>query len=123
MSTTAATTTQITYRKTKAGEWVAYGPASQIAAGSSVTITKRDGSTSTRTVESVGHPFDVAGVQMVYGHLAPEARGTRAATPGYGSAHRCAECGSARGVHFARDMSGIGGWACRRCDDGFLSFC
>jgi hypothetical protein len=35
--------------------------------------------------------------------------------------HRCEECGGTYGVHWAYDMSGIGCWACARCDDGTLS--
>lgn len=34
--------------------------------------------------------------------------------------HACEACG-ARNAHWAYDMSGIGGYACHRCDDGTLS--
>lgn len=34
----------------------------------------------------------------------------------------CESCGR-RGAHWATDMSGISGYACRTCDDGSLSLC
>ena len=34
---------------------------------------------------------------------------------------RCEVCGASV-AHFTHDLSGIGGYACRRCDDGSLSF-
>lgn len=39
----------------------------------------------------------------------------------HGASQRCAECGRP-GARMTHDMSGIGGYACRRCDDGSLSF-
>ena len=36
--------------------------------------------------------------------------------------HSC-ECCGAPNARYARDMSGIGGYACRSCNDGALSFC
>lgn len=66
---TTATAT-ITYRKTKTGEWVAYGPAAAVKANAYITVAKRSGQTKTELVERVGRPFDVDGVQMVYGYLA-----------------------------------------------------
>jgi hypothetical protein len=67
---TATTETPIRYRKTKTGQWVAFGPADRIHAGATVTVAKRDGSTKVEYVESVGRPFTVDGQQMVYGYLA-----------------------------------------------------
>ncbi len=69
MSTQTATAAKITYRKTGKGEWVAYGPASAIKAGEYADISKRNGGTDRMMVKSVGRPFAVAGVQMVYGYL------------------------------------------------------
>ena len=63
-------TTQITYRRTRNNEWVAFGPADQITAGEIVVITRKDGTISRRLVESVGRVFIVDGVEMVYGYLA-----------------------------------------------------
>lgn len=60
---------RITYRKTRSGEWVAFGPASIVKPGT-VTVTKKDGSTKQETVLSVGKPFDVDGVAHVYGKIA-----------------------------------------------------
>ena len=67
------TAAKISYRKTGKGEWVAYGPASQIIAGTTVTVTKASGETKTELVESVGRSFTANGQQMVYGYLAKSA--------------------------------------------------
>lgn len=69
MTQTTATATRITYRKTRTGEWVAFGPADQIAAGREVTVSKRDGSTKTELVASTGKTFQVDGQAMRYGYL------------------------------------------------------
>lgn len=79
------TTPAITYRKTKAGEWVAYGPAAVIRPGT-VTVTRRDGSTRTETIERAGKAFTAGGTQMAYGYLARTGRGS-----GYASAADAAE--------------------------------
>lgn len=63
-------TTQITYRRTRQGEWVAYGPAEAVAADTVVTISRKDGTTSRRYVKSAGRIFIVDGAEMVYGYLA-----------------------------------------------------
>lgn len=70
MNTTATAT--ITYRKTKSGEWVAYGPATAIRVGT-VTVTKKSGETKTETVERLGRTFTVDGTEMVYDYLAKSA--------------------------------------------------
>lgn len=79
----------ITYRKTKNGKWVAFGPAAEVRIGT-VTITKRDGSTKTEIVESLGKPFDVRGVPHVYGYLA-ERRGNNYRRASNGEC-RCGAC-------------------------------
>lgn len=71
------TTTQITYRKTKAGEWVAYAPYATVANVEYVTISKRDGSTKTEEIDRMGKTFVVDGVEMVYCYLV---RAAKAAT-------------------------------------------
>lgn len=63
------TTATVIYRRTKAGEWVAFGPADAIRSHSSVTVTKRSGQTETRTVVRCGKTFRVDGVEMRYGYL------------------------------------------------------
>jgi hypothetical protein len=70
--------TQTTYRKTKTGTWVAYGPAADIRPGHEVTISKKDGTTKTELVESVGRSFRVDGREMVYGYLTPKSAPVRA---------------------------------------------
>jgi hypothetical protein len=63
----------VSYRKTKQGEWVAFGPVNEIAAGV-VTITTRAGKQKTERVVRLGRPFEVDGVEHVYGYLAPKAK-------------------------------------------------
>lgn len=117
------TTTEITFRRTKAGQWVGYGPYDLLkdSAGCEITITKRGGETVARMVTGLGAPFDDrrAGRKMVYAYF-DDAEG-RPRRPRRGG-RRCQECGSSYGVHEACDLSGIPGWACNRCDDGTLSF-
>ncbi|RTE49337.1 hypothetical protein [Actinobaculum sp. 352] len=111
--------TQTTYRKTKSGEWVAYGRYSELmhTEGKEISIHKKDGSTTTRVCRKIGKPFRVDdGAEMVYAYLEGGERIPRWSGP------CCDVCGSTRGVHEAFDLSGIGGYACYQCDDGFLSF-
>ena len=87
MSSTA-TLAPATYRKTKQGDWVAYGPAAHITAGTEIVITQKNGTQDIRTVERTGRTFQVDGTTMVYGYLAArtsktqvKASGPRLATP------------------------------------------
>lgn len=134
-----------TWRKTKQGEWVAFGNATELNNALDndlpVTIIKRDGTRQERTVTRVGKSFQVDGKDMAYGYLAPE---SRRRVPGYvalanatrpmsgsgrslnRSSGRCDECGrNARMLVPASDMSGIPGMVCMSCkaDEGTLSFC
>lgn len=59
----------IRYRKTKTGEWVAFGAADKITAGAQIQVTKTDGTTVTETVARTGKTFQVDGYTMVYGYL------------------------------------------------------
>ena len=116
---TQATAPRCTYRKTRNGTWAVMGPASQITAGRTVVVTKRDGSTKPELISSVGKTFTRDGQQMVYGY--PErSSGSRNSSGG----QMCDECGQRRGYIEARDMSGIPGLVCGRCirDEGCLSF-
>ncbi|MEV0616211.1 hypothetical protein AB0I81_23050 [Nonomuraea sp. NPDC050404] len=90
----------ITFRKTKSGEWVAYGPAELIKPGP-VVVSKKDGTTVEEVIERVGAPFDVGGQPMVYGYLAPAA---------------CVNCDQPGATHHRRDSSGIPGKVCDRCN-------
>jgi hypothetical protein len=93
---------RITYRKTKAGEWVAFGPADLIAPGP-VTVHKKDGSTKDETITKVGRPFTVDGREMAYGYLTP-------------SGEPCANCDRPGGARYLRhDSSGIAGKVCEKC--------
>jgi len=104
----------VTYRKTKTGEWVAYGPASLVCPGF-VTVTKRSGEAKQELVERVGRPFTAEGVEMVYGYLAAKAPAT-ARPAGKGRGGICDECGEPRrNLQECADSSGIGGLCCPRC--------
>ena len=101
----------ITYRKTKKGDWVAFGPVTEMCVGS-VTVTKRDGSTKTETVTGLGAPFTVEGKTCCYGYLAEKAKRT---TESKGSC-TCAECGKkGRNFKAVADSSGLWGECCPRC--------
>lgn len=100
-----------TYRQTKTGEWVAFGPASiidEVNPGSDLNVQKRDGTIKTETVARYGRVFNVGGREMVYAYLARSsthrsfARATahhRGECPRCGednapNASHCWECGS-----------------------------
>jgi hypothetical protein len=99
----------ITYRKTKQGEWVAFGPVDALHVGQ-VTVSKKSGETKTETVVRLGRVFQVAGADMVYGYLAPAAP-----SHSHRSLGDCNECGERRAVTTALDSSGIAGAVCGRC--------
>lgn len=63
-----ATAPRATFRKAKNGKWVVFGPTSIVKPGT-VTVTKKNGSTSTVTVESVGKSFTANGAACCYGYL------------------------------------------------------
>lgn len=65
------TTATPKFRKAKNGKWVAFGPVSQVRVGS-VTVLKANGERKSVTVESLGQPFSVDGVQCVYGYLSDD---------------------------------------------------
>lgn len=92
----------ITYRKTKAGEWVAFGPVAEFQAGGLrlgdtapggvtvtsllLTVTRKDGTARTETIRRLGRPFTADGTECCYGYLAPAAPRSqaRAASRAYG---------------------------------------
>lgn len=69
MTTTATAPATCTYRKTKAGEWVVYGPADVVIKGTFVGVTKKSGEEKYELVTRVGHTFIVDGTEMVYGYM------------------------------------------------------
>lgn len=81
----------ITYRKTRNGEWVAYGPAELIKAGEDVEITTKAGKKSKKWIHSLGKTFEVDGVEMVYGYfeisskIGADKEDVEAMMSGYGS--------------------------------------
>lgn len=115
-------TSPAAYRKTKTGEWVAFGPVSLVKVGP-VAIAKRDGSTKVETVASVGKTFKVDGVACCYGYLGEtKAKITSVTTSPARHSAMCDECGERRAVMAATDLSGIAGRVCRICSNGPVSF-
>ena len=60
------------FRKTKQGKWAVMGPVETLQAAldgdGKVKVLKKSGDWSDFTVVSLGRPFDVEGVSMVYGY-------------------------------------------------------
>lgn len=71
---TQTMTPTITYRRTKTGEWVVYGPAAIMHTGEA-TVRKADGTTKIERVERLGKSFLVDGRNMVYGYIGRVAAG------------------------------------------------
>jgi hypothetical protein len=70
MSTGTVTAAKITYRKTRQGKWVAYGPAAAMPApGALAEIAKRGGGRDFAYIAYIGRPFTVDGTEMVYGYI------------------------------------------------------
>lgn len=62
----------VTWRKTRSGEWVVYGPADSIHPDTGILVTKKDGTEEIVSIGRIGNPFDVDGRPMRYGHRAPK---------------------------------------------------
>jgi hypothetical protein len=60
--------TTATYRKTRQGEWVVFGPADGILRGNTVAVTKKDGTVKTEYIERVGKTFTADGTICCYGY-------------------------------------------------------
>jgi hypothetical protein len=120
--TQTMTSPKCSYRKTRTGEWVVCGPAHVVKPGKTVTVTKRDGSTKTETIDKVGQSFIKDGVRTVYGYTAKTTRPASARSHGRGGV--CNECYTQTSRLFpATDMSGIPGEVCGQCiRHGALSF-
>lgn len=109
-------TVKISYRKTKEGEWAAYGPASAIRPGL-ITVTKASGETKTEEIVRVSKPFNVDGKPFAYGYLKPTSKVSGSGSSG--SVRTGCSCGS-------RTVGGWGGpldpkfpacWTCRHDHD------
>lgn len=70
--------TTAAWRKTKSGEWVAYGTTTSVRAGIDASVMSR-GNAKLVHIERTGRPFMVGGVEMVYGYVteAPRHPSTR----------------------------------------------
>ena len=64
-------TEECTWRRTRAGAWVVFGPADVVRAGATVTVKTKAGAIKSEAIKSVGRPFNIGGKKMVYGYPVP----------------------------------------------------
>jgi len=75
MQNTLSPQNTLSYRKTKAGEWVVFGPMQAFRGTPQwVTVSKKDGAVKKEFVKKLGRPFVVNGTEMVYGYIDRSAR-------------------------------------------------
>ncbi|GAB3251402.1 hypothetical protein [Kineosporia babensis] len=77
-----------TYRTTKNGAKVVYGPASQVIAGRTVAVVKANKSVEHVAIASIGKPFAVGSVQYVYGYLTAQTSTPSKPRSGWSNASR-----------------------------------
>jgi len=95
------------YRKTKKGDWVVFGPTSEVKPGR-VTVTKKNGSTKTEVVDTVGKSFDVNGVPHCYGYIQEKPQRSYSR---YGGSSRCHTDGNCSSMCNPNSCPcGTGGW-------------
>lgn len=83
----------ITFRKTRQGDWVAFGPASAVRECTEVTVTKRSGDAKRVYIERTGKTFQVDGLDMVYGYIGSTSSSRRGGhSPHRSSSNRCDRC-------------------------------
>lgn len=58
----------VTFRKNKQGEWVVFGPVSEVCVGK-VLATRKSGQKRSVNVTGLGRPFMANGVSCVYGYI------------------------------------------------------
>jgi hypothetical protein len=65
----------LSYRKTRDGEWVVFGPKAEMWDGlynkpaGNVVVTKKDGTKKTESIDHLGKPFQADGVECCYGYI------------------------------------------------------
>jgi hypothetical protein len=96
----------LTYRKTRKGDWVAFGPASEISVGA-ITVAKRSGAVEQRFCTGTGASFDVDGIPHRYGYLAERSNGYRNPVVRRGGCRGCG--GPIRDASHHRAMEGYCG--------------
>lgn len=88
MNATATTAPVISYRKTREGDWAAFGPREALLAGvvtftelgdylggydevapAHITITKRSGEEKAEWLRGVSRGFDIDGTEYAYGYI------------------------------------------------------
>lgn len=84
------------YRRLADGTWAVFGPAAEVVAGTTINVTKKDGTVKAERIERVGKETVVDGRLFRFGFIA-----TKAATRPVARANgTCPECGerAARGT-------------------------
>ena len=83
----------LSYRKTRSGEWVVFGPKAEMwdtlygKVMGSVDVARKDGSVKRERLARLGTPFMAGGVEMAYGyidHAVSDRSQVRAASRMYG---------------------------------------
>lgn len=109
----------VKFRQTRTGEWVAFGPSTEVHIGT-VCVAKKDGSVKSVNVGRIGRPFQADGRECVYGYIIAGATVTHINTR---RAEMCEECGERRATRTTTDLSGLSGRVCGMCySSGALSF-
>lgn len=103
-----------TYTKLRDGSWGVRLEGGPLPAGSTVTVTKRDGGQKQETIKAVvwsgkdkhtGAEVSVCSIKSASGHLGSKAE-------------MCAECNRRPGVVMCSDSSGVRALCCRKCASG-----
>jgi hypothetical protein len=101
----------MSWKKTRDGEWVVCGAASELRQAAktytALPVTSRSGQTKWVQIARVGRAF---GDGLAYGYLA-----TSAGRSASRSSEQCDECGRTGARHERTDSSGIAGLVCDRC--------
>jgi len=112
--TTATRTpsTAVTYSRLRSGEWGVRGPASHLAAGSRVTVGRKDGSTSEVVIGRILWTGDGVALATIESSSSSSRSSSRSSRSG-GIRDACEE--PRRHLTECRDSSGISGMCCPRC--------
>lgn len=90
---TTATATRVTYRKTRSGEWVVFGPAQTLRdalnGGGLVEVTKKSGEVKVESIHRMGRCFRADGIGCAYGYILRVRGETQRRTASYEAPQQC----------------------------------
>lgn len=107
---TTATASPLSYRKTKSGEWVVFGPRAAMwdtyynAPKGFVDVTKKDGTAKRERISKLGKTFTVDGVECCYGYIDRAASAASRRNTWQGS-YSCGDCQDVEDAGDARGCS------------------